>query len=351
MMSSACRSMSDAWPWNPPRRLVQQDAGIGQRDAQAGRACHQQERAHRAGRAHAHRGDRAADILHRVVDGEAAGHHAARRVDVERDLLLRIVGFQRQQLRADQRRDIVVDRPVEEDDALAQQPRENVEGALAAARLLDHHGDEIADAAHRTFPFRLVRRQAASARRDCRLPRSSAAACGTAAACRTSCTMVRCVPPASVARNLEGDRRIAARRGGPRRRARKSGSAAPARPSSTSHSIGCVLGGGIAEAELGAGSGLKIGRQQPFRHDLRRGQRPPDLFRRLGQIAFEGDRRFSAGSSRRASSLIGPSLSELSSGARSSPARRCGSGRASRAADRGRPDWRHSKCCGPRGAR
>ena len=48
-----------------------------------------------------------------------------------------------EQLGADQRRHAVVDRAVQEDDPLAQQAREDVERALAAAGLLDHHGHEV----------------------------------------------------------------------------------------------------------------------------------------------------------------------------------------------------------------
>ena len=51
--------------------------------------------------------------------------------------------LQEQQLGADQRRDAVVDRAVQEDHPLAQQAREDVEGALAAAGLLDHHRHEV----------------------------------------------------------------------------------------------------------------------------------------------------------------------------------------------------------------
>jgi hypothetical protein len=46
-----------------------------------------------------------------------------------------------EQLGDDQVRDLVVDGGSEEDDSLIEQARVDVEGALAARRLLDHHRD------------------------------------------------------------------------------------------------------------------------------------------------------------------------------------------------------------------
>ncbi len=48
-----------------------------------------------------------------------------------------------QQLGDDQIRDLVVDRRAEEDDALVEQPAVDVELALAACGLLDHHRDQL----------------------------------------------------------------------------------------------------------------------------------------------------------------------------------------------------------------
>jgi hypothetical protein len=47
-----------------------------------------------------------------------------------------------QELGDDQVRDLVVDRAAEEDDALVEQPRVDVELALAARRALDDHRDQ-----------------------------------------------------------------------------------------------------------------------------------------------------------------------------------------------------------------
>jgi hypothetical protein len=82
------------------------------------------------------------DELHRVVDGQPGVDLAARGVDVHGDVLVGVVGLEVQQLRDDEVRDLVVDRGADEDDALAQQPRVDVERALAARVLLDDDGNE-----------------------------------------------------------------------------------------------------------------------------------------------------------------------------------------------------------------
>ena len=64
------------------------------------------------------------------------------RVDVEVDRLLGVLGLEEQQLGHDQVGDLVVDRRAQEDDPLAEQPRVDVVGTLAAGRGLDDGGDE-----------------------------------------------------------------------------------------------------------------------------------------------------------------------------------------------------------------
>ena len=87
--------------------------------------------------------DRAADVLHGVVDRQASRHDAARAVDIERNVLARVLRLQEQQLGADQRADLVVDRAGEEDDPLLQQAGIDVESALAAGGLLHHHRHQV----------------------------------------------------------------------------------------------------------------------------------------------------------------------------------------------------------------
>ena len=130
-------------PLEPAGRLMDHDPRVRQGEAAALFAGGQQKRAHRGRLPDAHRRHFGADELHRVVDRKARRHHAARRIDVEGDLLLRVFRLEKQQLGDHQRRRHVLDRPDHEDDALAQEARENVERAFAARRLLDHDRHEI----------------------------------------------------------------------------------------------------------------------------------------------------------------------------------------------------------------
>ena len=83
------------------------------------------------------------DVLHRVVDREAGRHRAPGRVDVEEDVLLRVLGLEEEELRDDQVRQVVADGRAQDDDAVAEQPRVDVVGALTAAGLLNDDRDEI----------------------------------------------------------------------------------------------------------------------------------------------------------------------------------------------------------------
>ena len=83
------------------------------------------------------------DVLHRVVDREQPRDLAAGRVDVDRDVLVGVFALEVQQLGDHQVRHRVVDRRAQEDDALLQEPRVDVERPLAAVRLLDDRGDEV----------------------------------------------------------------------------------------------------------------------------------------------------------------------------------------------------------------
>src|SRR3954451_8249315 len=122
--------------------LVDEDLGVGQRHALALRAARQQEGAHAHRDADADGLDVGLDELHGVVDREAGVDAAARRVDVDRDVLVGILGLEVQELRHDQVGDLIVDRGPKEDDALIEQAGVDVERALAAGRLLNHHWDK-----------------------------------------------------------------------------------------------------------------------------------------------------------------------------------------------------------------
>src|SRR3954447_19665106 len=124
--------------------LVDQDLRVGQRHALALRAAGEEQRAHRHRDADADRLHVGLDELHRVVDREARVHRAAGRVDVDRDVLVGVLRLEVQQLRYDEVRDLVVHRRAEEDDALVEQARVDVEGAFATRRLLNDHRYEWA---------------------------------------------------------------------------------------------------------------------------------------------------------------------------------------------------------------
>src|SRR3990172_1160685 len=64
-------------------------------------------------------------------------------VDVEVDVLVRVLRLEEQELRDHEVGDVVLDRAADEDDPVLQEPGVDVVGALAAAGLLDHHGNQV----------------------------------------------------------------------------------------------------------------------------------------------------------------------------------------------------------------
>jgi hypothetical protein len=136
--------MSDDWAGGSDSAggLVDEHPAVRQRLALAGGARGEQQRAHRHRDAAADRLHVRRDVLHRVVDREARVDDAAGAVDVQRDVAIGVGGFEVQELRDDEVRDLVVDRLAEEDDPLVEQPAVDVERALAAPVLLDDHRDE-----------------------------------------------------------------------------------------------------------------------------------------------------------------------------------------------------------------
>src|SRR5712692_38319 len=128
-----------AAPW-----LVDEDVGVRQRVTLAVRSSRQQHGRHGVGHADADRRDRRPDVLHGVVDGKPRGDVAAWAVDVQGDLLLGVFRLEKEQLRHDQVGDLVIDGSPDEYDAVLEQPRVDVEGALTAPCVLDHHGHQVA---------------------------------------------------------------------------------------------------------------------------------------------------------------------------------------------------------------
>src|SRR5665213_843036 len=121
------------------RRLMDEDARVGQRETLALLAGHQQEGTHGSGLPDADRRHIVLDGLHGVEDGEAGSDGASGRIDTELDVFFRVLAGEEKQLRDDQIGDVVVDRRAEEDNVVAEQTAVDVVGAFAPARLLEHH--------------------------------------------------------------------------------------------------------------------------------------------------------------------------------------------------------------------
>ena len=120
------------------------DARVRQREAPALGAGGEEQGAHRRRLAHADGGYGRLHVLHRVIDGEARGHRPARAVDVEIDVLVRVLALQEEHLGDDHVGHVVVHGGTEEDDAVLEEPREDVPAALAAVSLLDDRRDDEA---------------------------------------------------------------------------------------------------------------------------------------------------------------------------------------------------------------
>ena len=116
--------------------------GVRQSKALACLAGSQQHRAHAGGDTHRSGADRRFDHLHGVVDREASIDRAAGRIDVHLNVALGIFAAEVKQLCDDQIGDLVVDGRAQEDNALAQQQRVDIVGALAAGRGLDDHRNQ-----------------------------------------------------------------------------------------------------------------------------------------------------------------------------------------------------------------
>ena len=82
------------------------------------------------------------DEAHGVQDGETGRDRATRGVDVDRDIPVGILGLQKEHLSDHEIGQRIVDRLADEDDAVLEQARVNVVGALAPARLLDDHWNQ-----------------------------------------------------------------------------------------------------------------------------------------------------------------------------------------------------------------
>jgi hypothetical protein len=106
-------------------------------------ATGQEHRCHAGAHTHRKGGDIGLDHLDGVVDSQPGIHNSPRRIDVELDVLVRVLMSQEEHLGDDQVGDLIIDRSTQEDDAVLQQPRVDVERSLTPVRAFDDHRDEI----------------------------------------------------------------------------------------------------------------------------------------------------------------------------------------------------------------
>ena len=107
--------------------------GMRQGKALALGARGQKDRGHAGSDANRPRRHRRRDHVHRIINGQTGVDAAAGRVDVQLDVTLGVFVVEEEKLGDDQVCDLVIDGKAQEDDALLQQERVDVHGALAAA--------------------------------------------------------------------------------------------------------------------------------------------------------------------------------------------------------------------------
>lgn len=113
-------------PKVPARGLMDHDRRVRQAVSLSGFSTAQQQRAHTGCLSDTYRSHGRLDISHGIVNGQARGDGPARRVDVKVNRLLRVVGFEEKELSDDGGGQGFVDFAIEADDALFEQPREDV---------------------------------------------------------------------------------------------------------------------------------------------------------------------------------------------------------------------------------
>jgi len=82
--------------------------------------------------------------LHRVINRETRGDYSAGAVDIETDFFVGIFVIEKQHLRHDDIRDVIVNRVTEKNDAVFQQQRIDIVNTFSAARTFDDHGNDVA---------------------------------------------------------------------------------------------------------------------------------------------------------------------------------------------------------------
>src|ERR1700678_318382 len=121
--------------------LVDEDTRVGQSKPLALGARKQKKCSHAGRLPDAIRHHVVLDELHRIVNGQAGGNRPARGVDIKLDVFFWVFAGEKQHLGNDEVGNLVIDGRSKKDDVIAKQTGIDIVGALAATRLLDHHGD------------------------------------------------------------------------------------------------------------------------------------------------------------------------------------------------------------------
>ena len=117
--------------------------GVGKAETLAFGSGGEEDRAHGGANSDAVGVHITSEELHGVVNREACGHGSSRGVDVDVDVLLGVRHLQEEQLRNDGVCHEVIDRSSDEDDAVLEETRVDVEGPLPSSVLFDDSGDEM----------------------------------------------------------------------------------------------------------------------------------------------------------------------------------------------------------------
>ena len=123
------------------QRLVDHDAGVGQRPSLALGAGTQQKGTHRGGHSEADGGNITGDVLHGVVDGHTGRDGSTGAVDVEGNILFRVLVGQVQELGDQDVGDLVVDALSQQEDSVLEQSRQDVH--LTARGVDDGHSHGV----------------------------------------------------------------------------------------------------------------------------------------------------------------------------------------------------------------
>ena len=124
------------------KRLMDHDAGIGQRTTLSFGPSRQQHSPHRGTLTDAVRGHVTGHELHGVVDRQTCRHAATRRVDIEMDVAFGIVRLEEKHLRDNGIGHFIVDLRPQKDNPVFEQTAVNIHRPLFTAALLNDVGNQ-----------------------------------------------------------------------------------------------------------------------------------------------------------------------------------------------------------------